>query len=66
MAIAAISVVRMLARKMKMMMRRQDAAVDQVVLDVVDGGLDEDRLIVNHLRVDIFRQQRAGCPPGAL
>ena len=32
----------------------EDAALDQVALDVIHRGLDEDRLIADHLRVDIW------------
>ena len=34
----------------------EEAAFDQVALDVIDGGLDEDRLIADHLGLDIRRQ----------
>ena len=50
MAMAAISVVRMLARKMKDDDGGEDAAFDQVALDVVHGGLDEHRLVADDLR----------------
>ena len=57
MAMAAISVVRMLARNMKMMMEAKKLPSIRWLLDVIDGGFDEDRLIADHLRLDIGRQR---------
>ncbi len=58
MATAAISVVRMLARNRKMIDGCEDAAFHQVVLDGIDGRLDEYRLIADDLALDVFRQCR--------
>ena len=58
MATAAISVVRQLARNRKMTIAAKNAAFDQVVPDVLDRRLDEDRLIADHLGLDILRQRR--------
>src|ERR1035437_101579 len=38
---------------------REEAALDQVLLDLIHGGLDKDGLIADHLRPDI-RRQRSG------
>ena len=50
MAIAAMSVVRMLARKKKMTIEARRLPSDQVILERADGGLDEDRLVAEHAR----------------
>ncbi len=49
-AMAAMSVVRMLARKKKMTIAARRLPSDQVLLERADGRLDEDRLIVEHAR----------------
>ena len=43
----------------------EEAALNQVVLDVIDGRFDEDRLVADHLRLDI-RGSRRRFPAGAL
>ena len=64
-ATAAISVVRHVGQEQEDDDRREDAAFDQVVLDVVHRRLDEDRLIGDDLGVHVFRQQRPRFPSGA-
>src|ERR1019366_2634024 len=36
---------------------REEAALDQVLLDLIHGSLDKDRLIADHLRLDIGRER---------
>ena len=59
MAMAAISVVRQLARKMKMMTEARMLPSIRWCWMELDGGFDEDRLIADDLRLDVFRERGA-------
>ena len=54
---AAMTVARTLARKKKTMMAAKAAADQQVMLDGIDRGLDEDRLVADDLHVIALRHR---------
>ncbi len=56
-AMAAMSVVRRLARRQQDDERREEAALDEMCFDGVDGRLDEDRLIGDDLGLDVLGQR---------